>query len=654
MTEKDPTGRDPHESGAKLDAGKPRPALVLGSFSRALQEVVNIGTFGARKYSDNGWLSVPNAQQRYTDAMMRHLLEEFASGEGPADLKDHDSGLLTAAHTAWNALARLELALREKEQEQEESVRADTIPRFVLGPATDTHLRPFQAVTALADHEVVEVATETPELRRHIIQSLTPLATLLHDGGDTTVWQTHPVPDISQMQLSICVALKNRSRVPVEGRVLELFPNCVRSLAKAVCELGITAELVVCDGGSTDWPLEEWLAAAAQPMRVKLIRTEQPFSHGGYLNTALSHAAYENVMAIDACMTCDAAVMALGLRYCTVDQPFLPMLFSYWKPDHSAGWWRDTCFGVIFARTDRAKRVHGWHSYQQWGSDDTEFAGRIGQDGTGYVRFATPGLFHHWHPNDIAWKNKQEHNPPRRVITSMSLFVTRSCQLNCQHCNQGALRGSTVEDMTLAHIDALIAASVKSGYTYKRIVLAGGEPLLWPDIEEAISRLEASRIVNMIELFTNGLRVDEVVQLLGRFKKLVVRVSNYGEVNAEARQLLTERLPNHPRLYQVERTQFIPLPTEETRVPDPVGCACPGFGLVGGRVGSCPMIHELSLRFPHHDYGKLSTELSPGFAERLPPRAGPWCGLCTHSETLFRGGRRVPPNPGTCTPTQAG
>lgn len=111
MTEHDPTGRSAHEPGAKLDAGKPRCSLVLGGFSRALGQVAQVGTFGAAKYTDNGWRTVPDGQERYTDALWRHLLAEAQGLEC-----DPDSGLLHAAHMAWNALARLELLLAAQEQ----------------------------------------------------------------------------------------------------------------------------------------------------------------------------------------------------------------------------------------------------------------------------------------------------------------------------------------------------------------------------------------------------------------------------------------------------------------------------------------------------------------------------------------------------------
>ena len=111
MKEKDPTGRSPHEAGAKLDDGKVRAGLVLGDFSNALLSVAGVGTYGATKYSDHGWLDVPNGVERYLDAHMRHLLIHM-SGEKI----DPESGLTHLAHCAWNMLAMLELMLKESEQ----------------------------------------------------------------------------------------------------------------------------------------------------------------------------------------------------------------------------------------------------------------------------------------------------------------------------------------------------------------------------------------------------------------------------------------------------------------------------------------------------------------------------------------------------------
>lgn len=108
--EVDPHGTNAHAPGAKLDAGKVRPSLILSSMPRALLAVAEVGTFGAVKYTEDGWLEVPDGIKRYDDAADRHRLKRCV--EGDVDL---DSKLLHRAHQAWNDLAALELYLREKE-----------------------------------------------------------------------------------------------------------------------------------------------------------------------------------------------------------------------------------------------------------------------------------------------------------------------------------------------------------------------------------------------------------------------------------------------------------------------------------------------------------------------------------------------------------
>lgn len=105
--EYDPFGLDPHTPGAKQDGGKVRFELVLRGFALALLAVAKVATFGARKYTPDGWASVEDAEQRYTDALYRHLNAHHRS-----ELLDPDSGLPHLAHAAWNALAVLELRLR--------------------------------------------------------------------------------------------------------------------------------------------------------------------------------------------------------------------------------------------------------------------------------------------------------------------------------------------------------------------------------------------------------------------------------------------------------------------------------------------------------------------------------------------------------------
>lgn len=94
----------------KYDGGKaPIFRGAVSYFPRAISAVAAVSAFGASKYAWKGWENVPDGFNRYSDAMVRHLAYE---GEG--EILDPDSGLLHAAHAAWNALARLELLIRER------------------------------------------------------------------------------------------------------------------------------------------------------------------------------------------------------------------------------------------------------------------------------------------------------------------------------------------------------------------------------------------------------------------------------------------------------------------------------------------------------------------------------------------------------------
>jgi len=108
VKESDPLGLDQHTPGAKVDAGKPQPELVLRDMADAIAAVIDVATYGAEKYSPKGWLQVDNAFERYQNAMVRHKLKRDMG-----DNHDDDSHCLHLAHEAWNALACLQLYLAE-------------------------------------------------------------------------------------------------------------------------------------------------------------------------------------------------------------------------------------------------------------------------------------------------------------------------------------------------------------------------------------------------------------------------------------------------------------------------------------------------------------------------------------------------------------
>lgn len=105
------TAENVAKGAIKYDAGKaPVYRGAISYFPRAISAVAAVSAFGASKYAWKGWEGVPDGVNRYSDAMVRHL-----TYEGTGEVLDPDSGLLHAAHAAWNALARLELLIKEQE-----------------------------------------------------------------------------------------------------------------------------------------------------------------------------------------------------------------------------------------------------------------------------------------------------------------------------------------------------------------------------------------------------------------------------------------------------------------------------------------------------------------------------------------------------------
>jgi len=93
-------------NGQKYDTNKIRMDLLP---FEALEAVAEVLTFGAKKYADNGWQKVENADARYRAAMLRHFC-----ADQKGEKRDPESGLLHAAHLATNALFILWFELQKE------------------------------------------------------------------------------------------------------------------------------------------------------------------------------------------------------------------------------------------------------------------------------------------------------------------------------------------------------------------------------------------------------------------------------------------------------------------------------------------------------------------------------------------------------------
>ena len=76
--------------GVKYDQHKPRWSLLPW---KQIEWVVKVLTVGAIKYSDDNWKFIPNIDERYSSACMRHLVARM---EG--NVHDEETGLPHLAH----------------------------------------------------------------------------------------------------------------------------------------------------------------------------------------------------------------------------------------------------------------------------------------------------------------------------------------------------------------------------------------------------------------------------------------------------------------------------------------------------------------------------------------------------------------------------
>jgi len=94
--------------GVKWDSGKPDYSLLPW---KALNEVVQVLTYGAAKYSRDNWRRVPDMKSRYLAASLRHITA-WAGGEE----RDPESRIHHLAH----AIVSLMFLLQSEEENKNE------------------------------------------------------------------------------------------------------------------------------------------------------------------------------------------------------------------------------------------------------------------------------------------------------------------------------------------------------------------------------------------------------------------------------------------------------------------------------------------------------------------------------------------------------
>jgi hypothetical protein len=229
--------------------------------------------------------------------------------------------------------------------------------------------------------------------------------------------------------------------------------------------------------------------------------------------------------------------------------------------------------------------------------------------------------------------------PPRNFLTGrrwqldeyhnhFNIFVTSRCTRRCPECSQRGLQQAFPDyELTMGQLEEWIRCTQQSGYRkYTSVILTGGEPLLWPHLEEAVEMLAASEVAEQINVFTNGDRAEAVTDAM-MASISTLRISHYGD-NKSAIGDLKKRYGH--KVVAVPRQRHFRLP-QKLSGPEvlPADCQCQGPALIGSTVYGCAMLvtvaEELGLDL--EKYPESYCRLQVGYLELLAgfPRVNHEC-----------------------------
>lgn len=204
--------------------------------------------------------------------------------------------------------------------------------------------------------------------------------------------------------ISVCITVKNRSKLEVEGRQIILLPNCIKSIVECA-KPEDNLEIVIADWQSDDWPLSEWAEGAAKPIPLRLVTVDGFFSTGRGRNTAADNARGEVLLFLDADITICRELIDKGSNHVAEGRAFFPIYYQYTDLDHRGGRWLPESFGNAMVSRDVFLKAGRWPELKSWGREDDFFHDAVGRL-VPVAREQLAGMRHQWHPNSLSWKNR--------------------------------------------------------------------------------------------------------------------------------------------------------------------------------------------------------------------------------------------------------
>lgn len=204
--------------------------------------------------------------------------------------------------------------------------------------------------------------------------------------------------------LSVCITVKNRSKVPFNNRDLLLLPKTIKSISAA--KISEDLEIVVSDFKSDDWPLEDWIEECSGSVSTTIIPVDSDFSLGKGRNVAASNAKGDILLFLDADVMVDSTSLKKGIKLVREGYIVFPYI-SYIQANgtETKGGPLSNGSGICFISKKRFESTGEWPEFYSWGGEDCAFINRLSSYNSKIERPKLHGLKHQWHPVSISHEN---------------------------------------------------------------------------------------------------------------------------------------------------------------------------------------------------------------------------------------------------------
>lgn len=213
--------------------------------------------------------------------------------------------------------------------------------------------------------------------------------------------------------LSICITVKNRSRVDWEGldKTLTLLPDCIHSIGRLFSTKD-KIEIVIADWNSDDWPLKEWMPRTCKSVYKIIPIDKEGFSKGYGINRAVENAMGDTIFIMDADMILKSKeVIATGMKAVSKGGVYFPIPKYFVNMD---GGYRYTCgVGNVCISKKMFQELGGLPEYWRYGFEDSDFYKTIEQKGIRMISAPTDKLIHPFHPQSLKFKEQYIDNDPK-------------------------------------------------------------------------------------------------------------------------------------------------------------------------------------------------------------------------------------------------